>query len=474
MKLPPLVALLLAATVPTACGVSPATAAPPADLTLPATFGAPTGRADAVLREDWWTTFADPRLDELVAACLQHNHDVQAALARLQAAAAARTVQGAGSWPEVDAGLDAQRSKRLFLGFPFGSGGIPSSTTTTFGLSLSVRWELDVWGRVRAGESAAIADVEAAQADFAGAMLSLVGEACRAFYGAVEARAQLALAEATVQAFRGTYEDVRDRYRRGVRPALDVHLAATNLANAEAAVAQRADGLQRALRQLDVLAGRYPRGATAVPGDLPRDVPAIPAALPGELLQRRPDLVAAERRLAAAGCRVDQARAGLYPRLSLTGSAGTSSEELEDLVDEDFQVWSLGANLLAPLFRGGALRAEVQRNEARAAEAAAAYGSTVLRAFAEVEDVLATDVRLQERRGHLAAAAEHAKAAHDLARERYQAGLVDFLAVADSQRQSFQAEAARLAIERQRLENRIDLFLALGGGYHRDAHGARP
>lgn len=467
--------LLACSALLAACGSSPPVVTPDPGTEIPGTFTTTApGDPDEPLREDWWTTFADEHLDDLVRACLEHNRDLQAAFARLQAASALRTIQGAAAWPEVDAGLDAQRAKRLFLGFPFGGGGVPSSTTTTFGLSLSVRWELDLWGRVRAGESAAIADVEAARADFVAAQLSLIGQACRAWFAAVEARAQLALAEATVTAFRRTYEDVRDRYRRGVRPALDVHQAATNLAAAEASVEQRAETLQRALRQLDVLAGRYPRGAAAVPPELPTTLPAIPGALPGELLQRRPDLVAAERRLAAAGCRVDAARAALYPRLSLTGSGGTSSEELEDLVDEDFRVWSIGANLLAPLFRGGALRAEVARNEARAAEAAADYGSTVLRAFFEVEDVLATDVRLQTRRDRLAAAAGHARSAHELARQRYQAGLADFLAVADSQRQSFLADSARIAIDRQRLENRIDLFLSLGGGYRRDDSGARP
>ena len=456
-----------------ACGASPTPSPAPADLVIPPRFTAVAEAAVAELRPDWWQDFADPELDRFVARCLEHNRDVQAAFARLQAATATRTIQGADSWPQVDAALDAQRSQRLFLGFPFGSGGVPSSTTTTFGLSLSVRWELDVWGRIAARESAAIADTEVAQANVAGAQLSLAGQACRAWFAVAEAAAQRTLAAATVDAFRATADDVRDRYRRGVRPALDVHLAATNVASAEATLAQREETLQRARRRLDVLAGRYP-DANQTPAVFPRTLPPIPAALPGELLQRRPDLVAAERRLAAAGCRVDAARASLYPRLSLTGSGGTTSEELEDLVDEDFRIWSIGANLLAPLFRAGALRAEVRRNEALVAEAAATYGGAVLAAFAEVEDVLASDALLAARFAGLTRAAEHASAAHDLARSRYQGGLVDFLTVADTQRQSFLAAAAQLAAERQRLENRVDLFLALGGGYRSPDTGAKP
>lgn len=466
--------LVLAALL-AACASPPPTT-PPAELgvAVPATWSTPTAPATNLLPADWWRTFGDAQLDRLMAAAFAGNFDLRAATARLEAAVAARTIAGAPLLPELDAGFDAQRSRRLFLGFPFGGGGVPSSTTTTFGLSLSMRWELDLWGRVRAGDAAALADQAAAVAALAGARLSLTAQVCRAWFAAVEAGQQLQLAEATVAAFRATSDDVQDRFRRGLRPALDVHLAATNLANAEANVSQRRDQLQRARRQLDVLAGRFPDGRAELATTLPALPDAVPAGLPGELLQRRPDLVAAERRVAAAGCRVEQARAALFPRLALTASGGTSSTELADLVDDDFRLWSLGANLLQPLFRNGALRADVAQRAARRAEALAQYGNTVLRAFAEVENTLAATTQLDDRRRALAAAARHATAARDLARERWQRGITDFLAVADGQRQAFQAESALLTIERQRLENRIDLVLALGGGFAATAEECNP
>ena len=464
---------LLALAVLAACGTAPPPT-PPAELALelPRQWASEAPAAASPLQQDWWKAFGDAGLDAFMEQALDHNRDLGAAIARLEALAAARTIAGAPLWPEVDAGLNANRSRRLFLGFPFGGGGVPSTTVSTYGLSLNVRWELDVWGRLRAGESAAIADQQVALADFHGARLSLLGQICRGWFAAIEARQQLDLAEATVAAFRATAADVRDRFRRGVRPALDVHLAETNLANAEATIAQRREVLQRTLRHLDVLAGRYPDGRTGTGNAMPAALPMVPAGLPGELLQRRPDLVAAERRVATTGCRIEAARASLYPALSLTGSAGTTSLDLADLTDKDFRVWGLGANLLEPIFRGGALQAEVARRQALRVEALANYGGAVLRAFAEVEDVLTTDERLAERREHLAAAARHATAARDLARQRYQAGLTDFLTVADGQRQAFQAESARIGIERARLENRIDLFLALGGGYGQTADGA--
>jgi NodT family efflux transporter outer membrane factor (OMF) lipoprotein len=462
-----------------ACASSPPVAAPPTDVAVPAAWnpGAQASAAGATLADDWWTSFRDPQLDALVQRVLERSFDLAQALARLEAAAAARGIAAGDALPQLDGGFDAQRNRRLFLGFPFGGGGVPSSTFTTYGLTLSARWELDVWGRVRSGESAAIADVEAAAADAAAARASLIAQTCRAWFAATEARQQLALAEATVATLRATYDDVRDRVRRGVRPALDVHQASANLANAEAAVAQRRDALGIALRRLDVLAADYPRGGAAVPVTLPQDAPAIPVGAPSDLLLRRPDLAAAERRLAAAGCRVDVARASLYPRIALTGSAGTASTDLEDLVDEDFHVWSIGANVLAPLFRNGALRADVARNEALLEQAAAGYGRALIQAFAEVEDVLGAEAQLRERRARTAEAAGHAARARELARDRYQKGLVDFVTVAETQRQSFLADAARIALDRLTLDNRIDLFLALGGGYRRpapDAGASRP
>ena len=155
----------------------------------------------------------------------------------------------------------------------------------------------------------------------------------------------------------------------------------------------------------------------------------------------------------------------------MTASGGTQSLDLEDLVDSDFRVWSLGINLLEPLFRGGALRAEVRRQQARRAEAFANYGTAVLTAFAEVENILSSDGQLHQRRDHLAAAAKHAAFARDLARERWQLGLTDFLTVADGQRQAFQTESTRITVDRQLIDNRSDLLLALGGGFGDEATG---
>ena len=239
--------VLTAAVLAACAGEPPPPVEGAIELDLPRAWTTAADTESGAIRIDWWREFDDQRLDELVALGLANNPNLQASAARLEAATAAHTIAGAPLLPALDASFNADRTRRLFLGFPFGGGGgVPSTTISQYGLSVGVRWELDVWGRLRSADAAALADQQAALDDLHGAQLSLAAQICRAFYAAVEAQQQMALAEATATAFERTLADVRDRFRRGVRPALEVHQAATNLANAEANTAQRRELLQRA------------------------------------------------------------------------------------------------------------------------------------------------------------------------------------------------------------------------------------
>jgi NodT family efflux transporter outer membrane factor (OMF) lipoprotein len=258
---------------------------------------------------------------------------------------------------------------------------------------------------------------------------------------------------------------VRARYERGVRSPLDVRLAAANEAAARAGVAARQSQLAAATRQLEILLGRYPAGAVTNLSELPAPAAPVPAGLPGELLERRPDLVAAERRLAASSARAAEARAALLPRLALTGTAGRTSAELEDLLDNSFSLWSIAANLAQPLYQGGRLRANVRLAEARAREATEQYLATVLRAFGEVEAALHDEQQLARREAELAEAVVQSRAAQRLAEDRYASGLEPLLTLLEAQRRAWEAESQWLAVRRARLDNRIQLHLALGGGF---------
>ena len=319
-------------------------------------------------RDGWWNEFGDPALDALVAVALEENRDLRAAAARVDRAEAEARIAGADLRPQASAGLTASRQKQNFIGLPIpGQEGVLSTTYTRYGLSLDISWEVDLWGRLRAGARAAAAELQATDADLSGARLSIAGQTAKAWFAVLHAGQQVELARDSVAGFRDLSEEVRSRYEKGLRPPVELRLALSNLAGAEALLARRLDELDRATRQLELLLGRYPAGSLLEhhdAGKLPPLPAPVPAGLPADLVARRPDLVAAERRLAAADQRLLQAHRSLYPRLTLTGSGGSASEELGDLLDGDFGVWSLAGGLLQPIFQGGRLRANVDRADA--------------------------------------------------------------------------------------------------------------
>ena len=459
------------------CATAPPAAPPVLSLTVPTTWTArpDTGTEPTLM---WWTDFGDPALDEVVVAALEQNYDLQAAALRLEQAMADSRGAAADLLPTLQVGLSGSKRKQNFIGFPIpgAEDRVLSTVFSNYGVSLDTSWEADLWGRLRSGARAALADLQSQAADLQAAQLSLAGQTVKAWFAAAEAEQQLSLAKETVTSFGGTADQVRERFEQGLRPSLDVRLALSNLSNAEALRAQRGQQLDSTVRQLEVLLGQYASGTLDTPSILPDTPPSIPGGLPADLVSRRPDLIAAERRVAATGQRLQVARADLYPSISLTANTGTSTGALADLLRGNFGVWSFLSNLVQPLFQGGRLRAGVDRAEAREAEELALYANTALQAYSEVETALAAEALLAERQNHLESSVEQSRAAEELADDRYRTGLGDFIAVLESQRLALQAEGDLIAARRQRLENRVDLYLALGGGFDRssDTIGSQP
>lgn len=447
------------------CAVPPPRSHVARQYPAPAAWAAPA--ATGAVAVAWWRSLDNPHLTAVIEEALAANPDLRAAAARVEAARAQARVAGAALQPQVDFGFDAARRQQVFVGLPIpGAGDQPLVTRfNNFAADFTVSWELDVWGRLRAGQGAALAEVQAVAADLAGARDSLAARTAQAWTALVEARHQLELARATATNFATLARQLRARYERGLRPALDLRLALANESAAQAAVAARQSQLDAAARQLEILLGRYPAGVIDVPVELVPLTAPVPAGLPSQLLERRPDLVAAERRLAATTARVREARAALLPRIALTGSAGRSSAELEDLLDNSFTLWSLAANLAQPLYQGGRLRANVRLAQVRSREATEHYLGTVLRAFGEVETALAAETHLARREIELAQAAEESRAAQRLAEDRYAAGLEPLVTLLEAQRRAYEAHSQLLAVRRARLDNRIQLHLALGGGF---------
>jgi len=424
---------------------------------------------------EWWSYFGETQLDEAIATALSDNIDLRAAVARVEAAMQDVTIAGADLYPSADLGLSSGRQRQNFVGFPIPGGErrVLSTTSSNARLGLSLNWEADVWGRVRAGKMGAVSTLEARQADLVGARLSLTAQVSKAFFTAVEADRQAALSRASVASYKTSTERVRARFEMGLKPALDLRLALTELERAQALLEQRLEQRDRAVRQLEILLGGYPNGDFPLSEDLPRMPERIPAGLPSQLVNRRPDVVAAERTVFSADTRVHQAQADLKPRFALTSGTGTASQELRDLLSYDLLVWNFVANLSQPLFYGGRLRANVRKSEAQAREAAANYESLLLRAYNEVESSLAAEELLANREEALEAATEQAVAAQRLSEERYRLGLTDIITLLSSQRTALNTESELLTVRRLRLENRVNLHLALGGGFEAVPSGMR-
>lgn len=472
-----LVAALLAPVAFAGCSASPATSpgvvqsrseldvlAPPAYLAA--------ARAEGATVAGLQLDFGDPVLAELLAEAIAANPDLRAAAARVAVAEAEATIAGADLYPHLGFGASGSRQRDVFVGFPVEDPSLPSplsTTVTRLGVSLDLSWELDLWGRLRAGKQAAEGELAAARAAYDGARLSLAAQTAKAWFAVLEASEQLELAEQTLATWRTTEQQIGARYALGVRSPLDLRLTRSQVAASEARTVLRRSALERVARQLEALLGRYPSAEIAASAKAGRlsawpPMPAVPAGIPSDLLARRPDLAAAEQRVFAADRRVAAAKASLLPRVALTGSAGTVSDDLAHLLDGDFGVWSLAANLMQPVFEGGRLRGAVRKAKAAAAAEAADYVSTAIVAFTEVENALAGEGWLSAAEEALERAAVEADAAERLASERYRTGIEAYVTLLESRRTSLQADSALIEARRQRLENRVDLVLALGGG----------
>lgn len=401
----------------------------------------------------WLDDLESPKLNQYVEEALSRNLTLKASLARWQAAQARSDIAGAPLKPRVEAGADVSRQR------------INRNTGNNFSANISASWEADVWGRLTNAERAATDDEEAFAADYQAGRLSLAADVTLSWFAIIESSLQEQLARKTAATFKQSLEVIEERYRRGLNSALDVRLSRTDVATAENEITRRQREKDGILRRLDLLLGRYPAAEIKTADQLPGLLEKVPVGLPSQLLIRRPDLIAAERRLSAAGERLQEARKNRLPSIRLTGSGGLGSSDLNNLLDWDSLVWSLLAGLTQPIFEGGRLDAERTLAEAQHGEAWANYAQAVLVAFREVETALAAEDRFVQQLEQLQLATNEAQEAVDLALARYQAGLTDIITLLEAQRRAFNSESTLLRTRRERLDNRVALYLALGGEF---------
>lgn len=434
------------------------------DQSIPGQWAA-TKPARSGVDVDWVERFDDQELSKIVAEALSSNYEMSIAAERVVRAQEAARVEGALTKPQVTLSSTADLRKTRFVGFPFGG----SAQSESYGVDLNVDWELDIWGRARAGKSAAIAEWQAGGLDYRAARASLAAQVCKAWFALAEANQQVSLAELALSSREQTEEAVRGRFQRDMRAeggsASQLRLSQTDVATAKAELAARQGNQDAARRQLELLMGRYPVARISGNAVLPAVASTPPSGLPSELLLRRPDIMAAERRYAARVKRIKEAQLAIFPSFTITGSTGTTTEALSDIVNSDFGVWSVGANLLQPLLTGGRVRGEIRIRKSNQRESLAVLHQTVLSAFGEVEQALASEQWLHRREIETLEARDLARDAAQAAEDDYRDGNGNVLTLFVAETRKIKLESQSVALRRLRLNNRVDLHLALGGGF---------
>jgi NodT family efflux transporter outer membrane factor (OMF) lipoprotein len=410
------------------------------------------GAVDGPVQEAWLASFKDPQLDGLVREALLYNTDLRVAAARIDEAAGYAKLAGSTLYPAVNV-------------LARGGGKLGGDNSGLSGVGLFAAWELDIWGRARSASAAGTAQYESVVADAEYARQSIAAAVAKNWYLAVEARMQRALADEIVRSSEQTLGLTRDRLRVGIGDEYDVAQALASLDSYRDVARQLALAQQQAQRALETLIGRYPAAAIDVASSLPATPPNVPVGLPSELLERRPDVIAAERRVAAAFNRVAEARAARLPKIALTAGVTSISSDLFVLKEQDNPVVSFGGNLTAPIFMGWALEAQVDIRTAEQKRAVAEYGRVASRAFSEVESALSAAFAADEREAILRSAVSTNARALDLAQTRLRVGSGDLRGVLQQNVALSSARTSLLRMQAERLVQRVNLSLALGGPF---------
>ncbi|MCF6312485.1 MAG: efflux transporter outer membrane subunit [Verrucomicrobiales bacterium] len=418
----------------------------------------------------WIHDFHNSELTSLVSQAVDENYQLLAAAARVRAAGARVRISGADRYPQLSLGQNSNRSQRL-RGARF-----QKTTANQFLLSGDIAWETDLWGRLSDLQQASRDQLAASSADYQASRLSLAADVIKTTLDLIEFRMQTELSRQTLKSLETNLEILDGKLEVGDvndRTALEISLSRSDVARAKASIAQQQRDADGAQRRLETLLGNYPSGKITALRSFPKVTRSVPVGLPSELLLRRPDIVAAEHRIDAALKNVSASRKALLPSLRLTAGGGTSTTQAyQDILDPKALVWNIGYGLSQPLFEGGRLRANVQLSKAQRDELAAQYADTALTAFREVETALAAEAFFKQQEKHLKQASKEALLAEELSLTQYERGLVDIITVLESQRRAFTSRSTLLSIKNQRLQNRVDLYLALGGDFDHpsDAH----
>ncbi len=413
---------------------------------------------DHLPKDRWWAIFGDEILNSLEVQAGEANQSLKAAMSRVMQARAAAGIAGSELFPTLDMNPSARR-------FRTDTGGGNMATANLFSLPFDLSYEIDIWGRVRRSNEAADAKLTATAADYAAVLLTLQADLARNYFQIRALDKEIDIVDRTAGLREESLRMIESRFKNGYTGRLDLERAKTELATTEAEAAALRKTRGQLENSLAVLLGKPASDFRLPPAPSNIKIPEIAAGLPSSLLERRPDVAAAERLMAAANARIGMAEAAFFPTIRLSGSAGYQSGEISSLSDWNSRVWSLGPGISLPIFNGGRNRANLEISEAVYDETVANYRQAVLKAVQEVEDGLAGLRFLGEQAKAQDRAVKAAANAEDISDQRYKGGLVSYLEAVDAQRTALQARRAGIQIWGEQAVTTIRLIKAVGGGW---------
>jgi NodT family efflux transporter outer membrane factor (OMF) lipoprotein len=422
--------------------------------------------------DQWWHSFHDAELDSLIQRAVTANYDLAQASARVSEARASLGTARSEYSPQINAGTSATRDRQIGVSLVPVQGGAAAVRrpyeSSQYSVDSSLSWEVDLFGRIRRGVEAARADLTAAEQDRRNVLVALLGDVGRYYANLRGDQLRLEIAEKNIAIAEETLSLTRALVRGGQSTQRDAAQAEAQLEVVRSQVPVLRTSIEVSIHRLGVLLGEPPGALEeelAIKAAIPPAPPEVPTGVPSDLLQRRPDIQRAEAQLAAATARVGEAKAAYFPSFKLLGDGGRQATQLHDLTLGLGNFFSAGPSISAPVFTGGKIRSNVAVQDARVQESLAAYHAAILIALEETENALVSYSNEQSRRDRLLATVEADQEAFELATVQYKAGLSDFLAVLDAQREMYANQDLLAQSRTQVTTNLIGLYRALGGGW---------
>ena len=450
-------------------------------ISIPETWKAPFPQIEKI-SGDWWSVFGDSTLNNFITQLKTKSPDLKTLVQNHELAIQNAKLGGASIFPSINISSRADTNVQNLSGFGFAdsffnqndsgdssetsnqsSDGVLTFGNKNFGLGVNLQWEVDIWGRLMNSRKAAYKDYESMAHDLSYLQFSILIRAAKLYFNAKEAASQLELSQESYTSLVEIRNLVKERYEKGLRSSLDFRLAETSVATSIVSIENSKNVLKSLNRQIEILIGDYPSGVFIKKPSLPTVLPSIPIGMPASVIQRRPDIKSLIYKMESAGHRVAQSKRDLLPGVTINGTVGTSTQEIEKIFDEDYGVWNLGMSVTAPIFNGGRLRSIKKIQEANYENSKQDLIRGILKAFSEIEQFLDQNKSLDIQIEALNAAVKQSKDAYELSKERYDKGVTTLESVLNSQRQYNSIRSQQLTIRRLSIENRLSLVLAMGG-----------